>query len=72
MSRTRKQPYTKSKRFDPSCRNHGSCTWCVGNRTHSSVKRQLDDIAVEQAIAADPDSYPTEDGRGNVNPGHFE
>lgn len=26
-------PYRRSKRFDSSCRNHGSCKWCEGNRT---------------------------------------
>lgn len=27
---TKNQPYCKS--VDPTCRNHGSCTWCRGNR----------------------------------------
>jgi len=34
MSRTRKAPYQNSRRFDSSCRNHGSCPWCAGNRQH--------------------------------------
>jgi hypothetical protein len=34
MSRTYKKNYTKSKKFDRSCRNHGSCSWCIENRTH--------------------------------------
>jgi len=29
-----------SKAFDRSCRNHGSCGYCHGNRTHSSSKRK--------------------------------
>ncbi len=34
MARTKRKPYTKSKRFDSSCRNHGGCPWCARNRTH--------------------------------------
>lgn len=40
MSRTRKRPYTKSKRFDPSCRNHGGCPWCERNRTQNTRIRK--------------------------------
>ena len=39
MSRTFKKPYTKSKRFDKTCRNHGSCPWCLGNRMHKIRKK---------------------------------
>ena len=38
MSRTYKRPYTKSKRFDKSCRCHGGCGWCEGNRTIQTKK----------------------------------
>jgi len=41
MARTRRRPYTKSKRFDSSCRSHGGCPWCKGNREHSTQKRKL-------------------------------
>jgi hypothetical protein len=38
MSRTwhkeRESKYRGSKKFDSSCRNHGSCGWCQGNRHH--------------------------------------
>jgi len=27
-----------SSNFDKSCRNHGSCPWCQGNRTHQDTK----------------------------------
>lgn len=40
MSRTRKRPYTKSKRFDVSCRCHGSCSYCRNNRLHSERRRR--------------------------------
>lgn len=32
MSRTVKQPYRKARVFDSSCRCHGGCPWCYGNR----------------------------------------
>ena len=35
----RKQ-YRGSKAIDPSCRNHGDCDWCKGNRMYSSTKRK--------------------------------
>jgi hypothetical protein len=39
MSRTRKAEYTGSKRFDRTCRNHGSCDYCRENRLIQSRKR---------------------------------
>ena len=36
----RRKPYRKSKAFDRTCRCHGSCGWCQGNRQHADVKRQ--------------------------------
>jgi hypothetical protein len=37
----RRKPYRKSKAFDTSCRNHGSCPWCEGNRTIQEQKEEL-------------------------------
>ena len=39
MSRTFRKAYTKSKRFDKSCRNHGGCPYCEGNRLHKHKKQ---------------------------------
>lgn len=39
MSRTKKKPYTQSKRFDSTCRNHGSCSWCKSNRMYKVIKK---------------------------------
>jgi 5-methylcytosine-specific restriction endonuclease McrA len=39
MSKTLRKPYTKSKRFDKTCRNHGSCAYCKSNRMYSTKKR---------------------------------
>ncbi len=36
-----RKPYRSlAKSIDPSCRNHGSCPWCLGNRMHKHVKKQ--------------------------------
>ena len=36
--------YHGSKAFDTTCRNHGSCPWCQGNRKHKADKQQpIDD-----------------------------
>lgn len=39
----RRAQYRKSKSFDRSCRNHGSCPWCEGNRT-IQFKRELERV----------------------------
>jgi uncharacterized protein (DUF983 family) len=39
MSRTKKKAYTKAKAIDKSCRNHGSCPWCYGNRMYKHLKK---------------------------------
>ena len=28
-----RKEYYGCKAIDPSCRNHGNCPWCTGNRT---------------------------------------
>lgn len=33
-----RKPYTGSKVFDPSCRNHGGCPWCEENRKIKYIK----------------------------------
>ncbi len=35
-----RKPYHGSKIFDPSCRNHGGCPWCEGNRKHKFIVRE--------------------------------
>ena len=53
MSRTFRKAYTKSKRFDKSCRNHGGCPYCEGNRLHKhrkqpTVEQELKQIGIQQ------------------------
>lgn len=33
-------PYRGSKAIDKTCRNHGGCDFCLGNRMHSTQKRK--------------------------------
>ena len=42
----RKQ-YTGAKAIDRTCRNHGSCEWCKGNRLHQQLRM---DEAGRQAL----------------------
>lgn len=35
-----RRPYRGSKRFDSTCRNHGACSYCVGNRLHKHRRRE--------------------------------
>jgi hypothetical protein len=35
------KPYRKSKAFDRTCRNHGSCAYCRLGRLHNHKKREL-------------------------------
>lgn len=37
----KRKPYRGSKAFDCSCRNHGTCSWCLDNRIHKNKKRLL-------------------------------
>lgn len=48
--KTRRKPYRGGKAVDSSCRNHGGCPICEGNRLHhnrvreQSTKEQLKEI----------------------------
>ena len=36
-----RKPYYRSKNFDLSCRNHGGCPTCFGNRMHKNIKNLM-------------------------------
>ena len=40
MSRTVRKAYTKSKRFDKTCRNHGACSYCRDTRLYQFNKEK--------------------------------
>lgn len=35
-----RKPYRKAKAVDKLCRNHNWCSYCKGNRTYNTRKRQ--------------------------------
>lgn len=39
-----KETGTYAKSIDCTCRNHGSCKWCLGNRLYKNVKRELSSV----------------------------
>lgn len=39
-NKEKRKPYRKSKAFDRTCRNHGSCSYCECNRTIANKKRE--------------------------------
>ena len=39
QGKERRKQYRGSKAIDKSCRNHGSCEWCVENRRYKTLKR---------------------------------
>lgn len=43
----KRKPYYGSQACDWTCRPHGTCDWCRGNRLHSRIKR---DEASKQAL----------------------
>ena len=40
-NKEKRKPYHGSKAFDCTCRNHGSCSWCVENRTLFDKKARM-------------------------------
>ena len=51
MSRTYKRPYTKSKRFDKTCRCHGGCLYCESNRMYSynrEIERTNEELNIKR------------------------
>ena len=35
-----RKSYYGSKAIDSSCKNHGSCLWCKGNRKYKYIKNE--------------------------------
>ncbi len=40
FGKERRRPYKKSKAFDKTCRNHGSCDWCRDDRLYKFKKQE--------------------------------
>ena len=39
-----RKPYSGSKSFDRTCRNHGSCDWCKENRLIQSIRAEKESL----------------------------
>lgn len=54
----KRKKYRGGKAICISCRNHGGCDWCLGNRTHKNDKRQksMDDQLKEWEESEDGES----------------
>lgn len=40
-NKEKRKEYKGAKAVDISCRNHGSCPWCIQNRLFKSKRREL-------------------------------
>lgn len=49
----KRKPYRGSKAIDCTCRNHGSCQWCVENRTHKFRDKESESMRIETTYYAD-------------------
>lgn len=48
-----RKPYHGSKSIDPSCRNHGGCDWCEGNRKKKYTTKIIEaDNKLEEYLRA--------------------
>ena len=54
-----RRPYRGAKAVDGSCRNHGSCPYCRGNREHAT--RQREDEASDGLAAWATDDQSAQD-----------
>lgn len=52
----KRKPFKGAKAVDCSCRNHGTCEWCRGNRTHNTTKKREKAIA-EMKEALSPEEF---------------
>lgn len=45
-----RKPYRGAKAYDCSCRNHGTCGWCLENRLYKNLKREESMLDREKEI----------------------
>lgn len=45
----KRKPYKGAKSVDAQCRNHGSCSHCMSNRTYKNMKRLQSALDQERA-----------------------
>lgn len=56
----KRKPYYDSRRFDLTCRNHGTCPWCEGNRLFK--RRAAEKAAEEETMSGtNPGAWPDQE-----------
>ena len=71
MGKEHRKPYRGGKAIDKTCRNHGGCPACEGNRKYSDTKRRqsadekLKEYYIEMILS-------TEDGKEYIIKGDFD
>lgn len=58
----RRRPFRRSQRFDKSCRNHGNCPWCMGNRLRRR-RREESEARARLADWTGENPYRDKDGK---------
>lgn len=53
MSRSKSKPYTGSKAVDATCRSHGDCPACKGDREHKHARRVPAESIASQIVRYD-------------------
>ena len=46
-----RKPYKGAKAIDGTCRNHGSCRWCVENRRHKMRDKHPERLRIDRINA---------------------
>ena len=58
----KRKPYRGSKAIDCTCRNHGSCQWCIENRTHKFRDKESETVRKQITyISDDGEEFATEE-----------
>ena len=52
-----KETGTYTKSIDCTCRNHGSCEWCLSNRTYKNKKRELSSVEQLEEFEEENDDF---------------
>ena len=60
FGKEKRKQFRKSKRFDRTCRNHGKCPWCEGNRTFQARKEHFRIQSLEKLEYSEEVTEPEE------------
>ncbi len=62
-----RKPYTGSKVYFSSCRNHGSCPWCERDRRHKFRDKHPYDLKEPPQISKNAEVYLNKEVKGVRN-----